>query len=227
MDVNQMYEIWKYAIAKNLQQGYGSPSDFYITINQAQRSYQDYLLGEYQKYQIKRPIAVVEFGQNERIRDSLAPLIYSAILPINSTTGISPFPSDYEYVDAMWSIYGNYNIKFTQQDRLDMYVHSEIDPIVSNPVYLIQHEGFHFYPERPYGENQAKMSYVRDAPSIVWGYVDDSNGIPVWNPATSQNPVWSDTDCYQIIVRALMLVGVNLQFNTVIQYSNDIKNTGQ
>lgn len=227
MNVNQLYELWIYALDKNLQQGYGSPQDFYTCINQGQRSYTDYLLGEYQKYQLRRPIAVVEFGQNERIRDSIAPLIYSAILPINSTTGIAQRPSDYEYVDAMWSIYGTYNIRFIQQDRLNDYRRSEIDPIDENPVYLIQHEGFHFYPERPYGENQALMSYVRNPPSIVWGYVLDSNGIPVWNPATSQNPVWSETDCLQILVRALLIAGVNLQFNTVLQYSNDVKNNGQ
>lgn len=222
-----MYQIWLYALNKNNQQGYGSPEDFYTTINIAQKSYTDYLLGEYQRYQLKRPIAVVEFGQNERIRDSISPLIYSAVLPINSTTGIASRPSDYEYVDAMWSIYGNYNIRFAQQDRLDSYVHSEIDPVVTNPVYLIQHEGFKFFPERPYGDNQAKLSYVRTPPSIVWGYNLDSNGVPVWNPATSQDPVWSDTDCLQIIVRALMLAGVNLQFSTVMQYANDIKNGGQ
>ena len=227
MNVNQLYELWIYALDKNLQQGYGSPQDFYTCINQGQRSYTDYLLGEYQKYQLRRPIAVVEFGQNERIRDSIAPLIYSAILPINSTTGIAQRPSDYEYVDAMWSIYGTYNIRFIQQDRLNDYRRSEIDPIDENPVYLIQHEGFHFYPERPYGENQALMSYVRNPTSIVWGYVLDSNGIPVWNPATSQNPVWSETDCLQILVRALLIAGVNLQFNTVLQYSNDVKNNGQ
>ena len=222
-----MYSIMKYCVGKNQSQGYLSPEDFYTSVNTAQQQYLDYLLGEYQKYQIRRPIAVVEFGQNERIRDTISPLIYSAILPINSTTGIASRPSDYEYTDAMWSVYGNYNIKFTQQDRLDEYIHSEIDPIVTNPVYLIQHEGFRFFPDRPYGENQARMSYVRTPPSISWGFSVDSNGIPVWNPATSQNPVWSDTDCYQIIVRALMLVGVNLNYNQVISYSNDIKQGGQ
>jgi len=213
MDVNQMYEIFLYAIDKNLQQGYASPEDFYKTINQAQRSYLDYLLGEYQKYQVQRPIAVVEFGQNQRIRDSIAPLIYNAILPINSTTGIASRPSDYEYPDAMWGVYGNYNIRFVQQDRHDSYVHSQIDLVTINPVYLIRHEGFQFFPDRPFGENQAKMSYVRNPPSIVWGYVRDSNDQPVWNPATSQNPIWSDTDCLQIITRALMLAASTFTFN--------------
>lgn len=227
MDVNQCYRVMLFAVAKNKQNGYLTPDDFYTSINTAQRSYLDYLLGEYQKYQIRRPISVVEFGQNERIRDSVSPLIYNAILPITPTTGIATFPSDYEYSDAVWGVYGNYNIRFAQQDRLDNYIHSAIDPVITNPVYLIRHEGFQFFPDRPFGENQAKMSYVRKPPSIVWGYNIDSNGLAVYNPATSQDPVWSDTDMLNIIVRALALVGVNLQFGVVLQYANDIKNNGQ
>lgn len=224
MNVNQVYEICLYAVSKNLQQGYLSPADFYTVINQAQRGYLDYLLGEYQKYQVQRPISPVEFGQNQRIRQSMAPLIYGTILNPNTTTGIAAFPSDYEYNDAMWGLYGFYNIRFIQQDRLDSYYHSVIDPIPTNPVYLVNQQGFQFYPENI---GQAKMSYVRTPPSIVWGFSYDSNGIPVWNPATSQNPVWAETDLMSIIVRALQLVGVNLQFNTVLQYSQDIKNAGQ
>jgi len=131
-----MYSIIKYALAKNGNDGYFGADDFYICVNQAQRSYLDYLLGEYQQYQATRPIAVVSFGGNERIRDSVAPLIYNIIMPIAGGTGISSFPSDYEYVDNMWGVYGNYNIRFTQQDRLDAFIHSEIDPIQENPVYL-------------------------------------------------------------------------------------------
>lgn len=227
MNSNVCYQIMQFAVGKNIQQGYLSPQDFYTSINTAQQQYLDYLLGEYQRYQIKRPIAVVEFGQNERIRDSISPLIYNVILPINSTTGIASRPSDYEYMDAMWGVYGNYNIRFTQQDRLDSYIHSDIDPVASNPVYLIRHEGFQFFPDRPYGENQAKMSYVRTPPSIVWGYNLDSNGIPAWNPATSQDPVWSDSDMYQIIVRALLLVGVNLNYSQVMGYADQVKQGGQ
>lgn len=228
MDVNVLFKIIRFAVAKNISQGYVSPEDFNtVLMPTAQRNYLDYLLGEYQKYLPQRPIAVVEFGQNERIRDSISSLIYNTILPITPITGISAPPSDYEYVDNMWGVYGNYNIRFVQQDRLSDYIHSSIDPVRENPVYLIRHEGFQFFPDRPYGENQAKMSYVRTPPAIVWGYTLDSNNRPVYNPATSQQPVWSDSDIYQIIVRALLLLGVNLQLGVVMQYANEIKEKGQ
>jgi len=215
-------------VAKNLQQGYVSPDDFNNTLMPvAQSSYLDYLKGEYQKYQLRRPISVVEFGQNQMIRQSLAPLVYNTVLPINSTTGIAPFPSDYEVNDAMWSVYGHYNIKFIQQDRADSYLHSSIDPIATNPVYLIRQEGFEYFPSNPYGYNLASLSYLRTPPPIFWGYDLDGNGLPVYNAALSQQPIWADTDIYEVIARALQLVGVNLQIGTVIQYANELKNIGQ
>lgn len=223
MNSNQVYELMQYAVAKNIQQGYLSPQDFYTSINTAQQQYLDELLGEYQRYRENRPIPVVQFGNNERVRNSIAPLIYNITLSV-FPYGTAGYPSDYEYVDAMWGQYGNYNIRFAQQSQLDSFLHSDIDPIADNPIYLLQHEGFHFYPETI---GVAKMAYVRTPPSIVWGYLTDSNGNAVWNPATSQNPVWGDTDMMNIISRALQLVGVSLQYNTLMQYSEQIKRGGQ
>lgn len=224
MTANEVYRLCLYIIAKNKQQGYLSPDDFNLVINQGQKMYLDYLLGEYQKYQIRRPISVVEFGQNERIRESMSSLIYGTNLFPNTTTGIATFPDDYEYTDNMWGLYGFYNIKFIQQDRLDSYIHSSIDPISENPVYLIQHEGFHFFPENI---GSARLSYVRQPPPIVWGYTLDGNDLPVYDAATSQDPIWGDSDVLQVILRAMQIVGVNLQFGMVLQYANEIKNQGQ
>ncbi len=92
MDVNAVFILWKLILSKNSQQGYGTRENFQSSINTAQRQYLDYLLGEYQKYQVQRPIAVVEIGMNARIRQSLAPLIYGAILNPNTSTGYCAFP---------------------------------------------------------------------------------------------------------------------------------------
>lgn len=223
MNVNQCYELMSEILSKNNQMGYLSPQDFYTWINSAQQQYLDELLGEYQKYREQRPIPVVQFGNNERVRNSIAPLIYNITLSV-FPYGIANYPSDYEYVDAMWGQYGNYNIRFAQQSQLDSFIHSEIDPIADNPVYLLQHEGFHFYPETI---GVAKMAYVRTPPSIVWGYTLDSNGNAVWNPATSQNPVWGDTDMMNIISRALLMAGVSMQYRDVLAFAENVKKGGQ
>lgn len=190
----------------------------------AQDGYLDYLLGEYQKYQPTRPFSPVEFSGNQRLRTSIAPLIYNAILPVDSITGIASYPSDFEEVDAMWSLYNVYRIRFTQQDWLWSVKNSRIDPIADNPVFYLNEDGINFLPTTV---GNMRMSYVRKCPPIFWGYDLDGDGIPVYNSALSQQPVWSDTDMHQIIVRALALVGVNLQAGVVQQYAEVIKQGGQ
>jgi len=124
----------------------------------------------------------------------------------------------------MWTLYGYSKVKFIQQDRLDDYLHSSIDPITTNPVYLINHEGFLFFPN---DIGAAKMSYVRTPPAMRWAYVLDGRNRPVYDPLNSVDPVWSDIDILDIIVRALNIIGVNLQLGVVLQYSKEIKNAGQ
>lgn len=222
MTVDTFYRIVQGLLAKN-QQGYAPPDEFNLYANQAQQSYLDYLLGQYQKYQPGRGISPVHFSQNQRVRTSIAPLIYGVVLNVDGT-GLSPYPSDFEMVDAMWSVYGFNRIRFTQQDALWSKINSVIDPVATNPLYLMKEEGFQFYPETI---AQARLSYVRKTPTIIWAFVEDFNGEPVYDPLNSIDPVWSDTDMYNIIVRVLQSFGVSLQMGVVIDYSQNIKNVGQ
>jgi len=225
MTTDAVYQIIQYAVAKNTAQGYVSPDDFNnVLMPVAQDGYLDYLLGEYQKYQPTRPFSPVAFSGNQKIRTSIAPLIYSVVLPVNSTTGIADYPSDFEQVDAMNSLYNIYRIRFTPQDKLWSTYRSVITPVERNPVYYMNEYGFNFLPTTV---GNTRMSYVRKPPPIHWGYDEDADGIPVYNAAKSQQPIWSDTDIMQVIIRALSLVGVNLQLGTVQQYAEVIKNGGQ
>lgn len=223
MTIDEIYRIVLYATAKNASQGYVSPDDFNLVIGQAQDSYVAYLLGSFQQYMPGRPVARVEFGQNTIIRTRLAPIIYWYDLSVDPD-GFSDYPGDYLQTDAMFT-YGNYNrIRAVQQDSLYSYYNSVIDPIASNPIYILEDLGFRFFPE---DINQAKLSYVRNPPNMEWAYTLDGNGIPVYDPINSVQPVWDDASILEIIVRALAIIGVNLQLNTVMQYSMDIKNQGQ
>lgn len=224
MTVDEVYQLVLYSTAKNKSQGYVSPQDFNNTINQAQKSYVAYLLGSFQQYTPGRSVARVEFGQNTIVRTRLAPIIYWYNLNINPANGFSQYPGDYLQSDAMFTIYGYNRIRAVQQDSLYSYYNSAIDPIATNPIYILEDLGFHFFPENL---GQAKLSYVRNPPDIIWGYTLDVNGIPIYDSATSQQPVWDDASMLEIIVRALAIIGVNLQLNTLEQYSMVIKNQGQ
>jgi hypothetical protein len=62
---------------------------------------------------------------------------------------------------------------------------------------------------------------------MEWGYTLNVNGIPVYSAGSSVQPVWDDATILEIIVRALRLVGVNLQYNDVSAYANQIQVQGQ
>ena len=231
MNVNDMYRICQFAINK-AQNGYLTPAEFNLVINQAQTSYQDYLLGEFQQYQYGRPQARVNYSQNENIRQRLTPLITEATLTINSTTGEAPYPADYIQVDAV--VTTNFKrVRFVPQDSLYSYYNSEIDPVATNPIYLIEPSKFQFYPKTL---GSAVLTYVKNAPDIVWAYTTVS-GRPVYAPTQTGvgvtpttgtvQPVWDDVDLLEIITRALKLIGLNLKDGMVSQYANQITQTGQ
>ncbi len=223
MNIDDWYELMKFIINKN-QQGYLPPAKFNIVINQGSRSYQSFLLGSFQQYTPGRPVARVELGNNRTVRQRLAPVIYGYVLSVSSSTGKSPYPGDFLQVDSMYSIYGVKRIRYAEQTKLDAYYNSVIDPIATNPIYLIEDTNFQFYPSNIY---QAKLSYVRDAPEMLWAYTLDGNGRPVYDEANSIQPVWDNIAMYDILCRALAIVGINLQSQQVIAYSQEIKTQGQ
>ncbi len=223
MTSNFCYELLQYACSKN-QGGYITPDEFNdVLMPTAQNSYAQFLIGEYQSYQTQKSQSRVSWGQNQNVRESLTPIIYGYILNAD-INGIAPYPADYQKTDAMTSMYGFQRLRFISQDRLFFAMNDTVSPVATNPIYLVKDVGFQFYPTTI---SQARLSYVRTPPPIIWGYIIDADGIPIYNAATSQDPVWADTDLLEILVRALRLVGVNLQANQVSAYAEEIKNAGQ
>lgn len=222
MTVDFAYRLMQFIINKN-QNGYLKPDDFNLIINQAQLSFLDYLLGQFQSYQYGRPVAKVEFGMNEVVRQRLTPFIDPPTTLTIDNTGLSPYPDDYQQTDAMYDTSLN-RIRYVQQHKLYSYITSVIDPIAYNPIFLINSAGFQFYPVT---QGTALLSYVKTPPTIVWASTPDGNGRPVYNPVGSTDPLWYDLDALQIIVRALAMVGINLQASDVSQYSQMIKQQGQ
>lgn len=223
MTVDEVYSIMKFAVKKN-QNGDLPPDRFNDVVNVGMRSWISWMLGSFQTYQPGRPIARVELGNNSVVRQRLAPTIYGYTLSVHSIYGTSNYPHDYLQTDTLYSIYGVKRIRYVENNRLDSFFNSTIDPIATNPIYLLEDTNFQFYPVTQY---QAKLRYVRDPQDIHWGYTEDIHGRPVYSKALSTDPIFDNLTILEIIVRALQLVGVNLQLGVVMQYSQEIKNQGQ
>lgn len=297
MNINDVYTLVQYITNKN-QQGYVTPSQFNTVINQAQKSYVSYLLGSFQSYTPGRPVARVELGQNSVIRQRLSPIIIQASLSIDGT-GFSPYPTNYLQTDAVRTT-DFQRVRFVQQDSLYSYYNSTIDPVSSNPIYLLESAGFRFYPTTL---ANAVLSYVKNPPDMSWAYKKDSNSRPIYttgiqganvitggsgyssatvtfsappsggiqatgtvtivggvitgivmtnygtgynntsptmtftgvggtgatfsSPIVSTDPVWDVATIFDIIQRALSIIGVNLQSQAISQFAEQIKREGQ
>lgn len=221
MTVDFAYRIVQLAFYKN-QNGYVSPDEFNDAMNNAQNGFVAWLLGLFQQYLPGRPAAVVELGQNQVVRQRLTPVIYGYELSINNT-GFSSKPGDFQQVDAMLTT-GMQRIRSVEQDKIWSVYGDVIDPYQTNPFYVTHPTGFTFYPAHL---SQAHLSYIRTPPAIKWGYIPDADGIPVYDPATSTDPIWDDVSMMDIIVRALRIVGVGLQAADVNAYATEIKRVGQ
>lgn len=224
MTVDEAFRLLNFITRKN-QNGGITASNFNLLINRAQYSYMDYLIGEFQKYLPGKPMAAVEFGQNQDIRQRLTPFIKTpSPLTIDGVTGIAPYPADFQAADAMY--YGQYNrrVKYIQQDRLDSHLNSYIDPILTSPIYLTIDTGLQFF---PINLGIARFSYIGTPAAIVWNSTTDIYGRQIFTTVGSVNPAWYELDMMQVIVRALSMIGVNLQLNAVQQYAAMIKNTGE
>lgn len=230
MVVDFAYTLVKKILAKNIQQGYASPSDFNTFINQAQLMYLDYLLGEFEQYQYQRPIPRVQFGMNQQTRQSLTPLI-GPFSPLTiDANGFSAYPDDFQQVDAMMTT-DDMAIRYCQQHQKQAFLKSRIDPVATNPIYLIegnddteQDGGFRFYPIEL---GSAKLSYIKTPPEIKWAFTTDANNRPVYDPVNSFDPVFYDLDMMEILARTLRMFGVSLQANAVSQYATEVKSVGQ
>jgi hypothetical protein len=223
MTAKQAYDICLYLMKKNSQNGNLTATDFNNIINVASEGFQAYLVGEFQQYQYNKGVPRVSWGQNQNVRERLTPTIYNYNLSINGA-GLAQYPGDYLQTDAMWNIYGTSRIRFVPQEKLWSTLDSVIDPIATNPIFLVEDVGFRFYPVT---QGSAKLSYVRKAPRIVYAYTLDGNGRPVYDAANSVDPIWSELDCAEIIARAMRMVGVNLSANEISSYANEIIKNGQ
>lgn len=222
MTIDEVYKLIQFIVKKE-QQGYLTPDEFNSVINAAQNEFLSLLIGQVQSYQPGRANPRLAWSENESVRQKLTPLIKEANLSIDNS-GFSGYPTDYQQADAMFNPYGIYRIRFAQQDSLFNYYRSAIDPVETNPFYLIKSNGFQFYPTTL---GYARLSYVSTPNQLTWAYVTNVYGLPIWDAGNSVNPQWYDVDMMDIIARALRIIGVSLQSNDVSQYANEIKNQGQ
>ena len=230
MDANTVYLLIT-DICNQFQRGNIPPARLNRIVQQGQTSFLDYSLGELQQYQYGNPNSRVQFGVNETARQRLTPFIPQPVVLNIDATGLAPYPTNFEQVDAMYiDLPTKPRIRFVPQHKASNYISDPIDQVDSNPIYLLENEGFRFYPNSDFDGNSlgtALLSYVKTPPIFNWVSTPDRQGRPIYDSGSSTGLAWFDVDCLEIIARSLKMIGVNLGSPEISQYAQNIIDKGQ
>lgn len=221
MDADTPYRIIQ-LVCNKFQAGNITAQQYMDAINQAQRDFLNFLLGQFISYQYGKPLSRVQFGMNEIVRQRVTPFIDAPTTLTIDVNGNAPYPVGLQQVDAMYTSTMD-RIRYVPQHKLYSYLKSQIDPVATNPIFLITSEGFKFYPSTL---GTALISFVDTPPDVLWASLPDAQGRPVYNPGPSKGPLFYDVDVMELISRALAMFGVNLQANEVSQYAQMAKTQG-
>lgn len=165
MNIDDCYKLVFYIAGKN-QGGNISPERFNLLIKSANSEYQSFVLGQVEQFQYNNPKARVELGNNELVTSKLSPFISTPLTIAVNGNGKATYPNDYVERVALYTSTDK-KIRWAAQERLANYLDDPIDPISTNPIYLLEDAGFMIYPVTL---GSLKLSYVKTGATPYWGY---------------------------------------------------------
>lgn len=166
---------------------------------------------------------------SQRIKDALSPFKdYYNITPSNSLKGIVTIPSDKNYLNLLdfeirYAISGRSITKYVplqsynEDERADR-LNSQIDPVSStDPILEQMGDGtWQIYPELQYF---GKVTFYRRPIKPVFGYTVVSGRVIVYNPSTSTQLEWKETQITEVLLKSLESIGINLSAEDVQQFA--------
>lgn len=111
-----------------------------------------------------------------------------------------------------------YPVKMINEDERANRLNSQIDPVtVTSPIgEQTAPRTFRLYPAASYNGN---VTYLRKPVPPVFGYDVISGRVIVYNPSTSTQFEWRDTEISSILLKALSSIGINLTSADVENWS--------
>jgi len=219
VDVN--YRFLQFMARKN-QIGQVTPQEYMLAYNTSQRYYYDFLLGKVQQFQYGKPVPRVGLGMSSKIAADLTPF-KTDNEQIAVTSGIAPYPTNFKFLALMIDTSGNKVERIDDQKKPSRFK-SRIDPLTeANPFYIEGDTGWEIYPTTI---ANIVINYYTTPPDIVWGF-DIVNGRPVYNPATSVQPLWDDMSNDEIMARTCRLVGISFTEEQLVQYGEHAIKEGE
>jgi len=222
MNVNDVYSLMRFIARKN-QLTSLSPAEFQYAFNSAQRNYYDFLVGRIEQYRYDKPTPRVGLSMTDNVVSRLSPFMLSST-PVVSTGSVTK-PVGFNKLLSM-STPNNYSMKRFEQNRLAERLQDSIDPInEANAFYVEESNIWRVYPTT--GMATVTIKYLTLPLDVVWAYTLDGSGRPVYNPVGSVSPNWYDNDIDEIVARGLKILGVSIKEGALLNYGQQVIQSGE
>lgn len=215
MDINEALNFLNFWINK-VTGAYYEPSELTLLIDRAQMAL----------YSDLKP----KFATSQLLREELIPFKEK----YNFTTQVSGYVivPDTNYLDLLdIQIYFQvsnrtvyYPVKIVNEDERANRLNSQMSPVtITSPIgEQTAPRTFLLFPANNYNGN---VTYLRRPVAPVFGYTVISGRVIVYNPNTSVQLEWRDTEIDTILLKSLSSIGINLGSQEVQQWS-EVKSQG-
>lgn len=166
-----------------------------------------------------------KYATSQYVKDALSPFRDS----YNFTTAVSGYvivPSNTNYLDLLdiqiyftvsdRTIY--YPVKLVNEDERAERLNSQLDPVtVTSPIgEQTALRTFRLYPAGAYNGN---VTFLRRPVAPVFGYTLISERVVVYDPNTSTQLEWRETEVNEVVIKALQILGINLTAEDITQWA--------
>lgn len=221
MNINEVYKLVSYLVDK-YQGAYVSPDDFNMVINMAQNQYLSFLTDDTGTPN-RNPKNPVGMSTSAIVADTLSTFLTESTIAVASQ--LAAKPADLYKTVAVRTTDDNYAIRFVAADRVASYIDNAIDaPSTTEPIYYELGSNYKVYPNTV---TSIKVSYIKTPQTLKWAYTgaliyDAANSVPANNAAIE----WGDVDVYEIIYKAIGIIGINLKDGDLVRAAQMVKNDG-
>jgi len=124
-----------------------------------------------------------------------------------------------DLLDVSIEANGFYAVKMINEDELSNRLNSQIDPVTyTAPVgEMVQLRKIQLYPKT--NLYTGTVSYMRKPIKPVYGYTVVGGRTIVYDPATSTQLEWRESDVNMVLLKALSSIGINLSDAEVSQFA--------
>lgn len=195
--------------------GYSTPSEIDDALDRAQMWYFNRLYGNVEEYQPGRPVPRVAYGMTSAIHDHLSP--FKATSTSNSSSGgVVTMPTDYMHVISI--LKNNVPVPIISEDELGFRLASNIvAPSSTEPVAVISgSKQITLYPLEQH--NTLVIHYLKRPAKPVFGFTQSGRTLTYASGSSTQMD-WNEPALNAIIMRAIQYLGINLDDQLAITYT--------